>query len=309
MTFHPYITEYTEYQAPDGLIYKFDGNDRFLISEDGLGMPPINYIVHHGPFQHGESVLDFRLAPRTIQVVHRRDAGTRIGYWDARTELINALRPNRQLANSFTSGILRKRLPFGRIREVKVTSTQGPGFVAHDVSKWDEYAFIETLRFTANDPTMYDPTVHTVNWSLSANTNLIFPFTFPFTFANSIITGSQSITYVGQWMTYPTIVITGPVYGPRIKNVTLDTEIALNYEVALGEVITITLAYDNKTVTNQNGVDLLGVVADTYGLANFRIAPDPEASGGVNVIEAGGYNAAVGSTAYSLSYLDRYVGI
>lgn len=44
--------------------------DTYLrIEEDGLGLPEVRRITERGPFQHGDTDLDFRLEPRIINVV------------------------------------------------------------------------------------------------------------------------------------------------------------------------------------------------------------------------------------------------
>lgn len=310
MTYRPWITEFTEYIAPDGVIYKFDGSDRFLISEDGLGMPDIQYITEHGPYQHGSTPIDFRLQPRVIQMIHRRQTCGRGDYWDSRSELLNAIRPNRQLAYCFQPGILRKRLPYGAIRDIKVFIDKGPLFAPRDTTQWDEWGYTETLRFIAHDPLFYGSTLHNVLIPNTFSDQLQFPITFPIGFGSNFIANTVTLTYAGDWLCYPTIVIQGPISGPRIINYSIGLDIWLNYVIGADETVTITLGYDNKTVYNNFGISLLDTVKSPGNLAAFHLAPDPEAPGGVNVLGVMGQSAYSGGL-YSIyvQYYDTYIGM
>ena len=91
------------------------------------------------------------------------------------------------------------------------------------LNKWDEFGFLETLRFVAPDPTFYDPAQWSLNWSLGiVQTELEFPITFPIEFSESLIqAATNTITYDGTWLNYPMIVITGPISGFNIENTDL----------------------------------------------------------------------------------------
>lgn len=304
------LTEFTEYHSPDGLIYRFDDIDQFLVSETGYGMPDISYISQRGPFQHGNTIYDYRLDPRVIQLVHRRNACSRTDYWANRANILNLLRPNRQSFGSFDLGTLRKIFTDGSMRDIDVIIEQGPAFEARNPDQWDEWSFTETLRFIAPYPPFYDPTLKTVTWASGvAITEIEFPITFPITFSASLLSSSgNNITYDGTWLSYPTIEITGPIGGFKITNDTTGEFIQLNYTLAAGEVVTISLEFGNKTVENAAGDNLIGTVTTDSSLATFHIAPDPEAAGGVNSFSVAG--AGVNDdTQVVLSYYEFYIGI
>jgi hypothetical protein len=317
------FTEFTEYYTPDGQLYRFDTHDKFLVSDTGYGMPPITYITQKGPNQHGETVIDYRLGTRIVQLVHRRNECDRIGYWDARSELLNFFRPNRQLLNSFTTGVLRKVLPDGKKRDLDVLVEQGPAFQARRLDEWDEFGFMETIRFIAFDPSFYDPNEECMVWELGDTLDeLQFPMTFKspiatkgapdgngLIFISHSIYTTTSIVYTGTWHAYPVIQIVGPLNGPSITNVTTGKTIALNYDVSSGETVTITLQYGNKTVVSDVAGSIIGTVTSPSDLAEFRIVPDPEATGGVNEITVFGANADELETEISISYKTRYIGI
>lgn len=307
-------------------VYEFD--DRVKLFENsftGYGMPGISYITQRGPFQHGESVLDYRLEPRIIQLVHRRRGQCRQGYWDNRSDLINFIRPNRQLANSFERGRLRRILPNGTIRDLYVLIQGGPKFNARSTGEWDEFDFQESLRFVAHDPILFDPVLNTASWVLESTENLIFYEAVNWEdrlvfvgddldsggiwFGGSSIGDALNVTYNGTWLAYPTIIITGPLSTPRIFNNTTDEKIQLDYDVSAGETVTVNLEYGIKTVENNFGTNLIGTVSTDSDVSTFHIAPDPEATGGVNELVVFGDDAVVGVTEVRITYNERYIGI
>lgn len=302
------IVEFTYYITPDGVVYNFDNrDDKFLMSFTGEGMPEIEYIQQNGPMQHGASIIDYRLKPRIIQYVHVRQACDRDGYWDARADLINMLRPNRQTPGyNMKLGTLRKVLPDRSRRDIDALIQRGPLFEARDLDNWNEFGYVETLQFICPDPTFYDPTVSTAIWALSAGSNLVFPFTFPFIFGSSIINQPLNVVYTGSWLAYPIITVHGPIEGVIITNESTDEEIALRYIVQSGEDVVFNLQFGNKTVTSSIYGNLIGSVEGD--IATFHLAPDPEVAGGINVLNAVGLNVD-SSTQISICWNTRYIGI
>lgn len=302
--------EFTEYEAPDGEVYRFDTETKFLMSETGLGMPPIEYIAQRGPFQHGQTYYDYRLQPRIIQIVHRRNACSRTEWWENRANILNLLRPNRHPSGSFQLGTLKKTLTNGDVRAVDVIIEQGPMFRARDTKRWDEWGIMETLRFVAPDPTFYDPAQDTATWTPAAtSSDIIFTFSFPVTFNVYWTDEDLVITYTGTWQTYPTITLTGPMSGILITNESTDETIRLNYSIANGETVTIDLPYGNKTVTSDVAGNIIGYISSDSDLATFHIAPAPEVSGGTNTINFQASDITLGTSLAVLSYYTRYIGI
>jgi len=305
-------TEFTSYIAPDGSEYKFDTVMRTLLTEEGLGMPPIEYLVKSGPFQHGSSLIDFRLQPRTIQMVVRQNSYSRTEFWQNRTALLNGIRPNKFSGNSFGPGKLRKIFEDGSIRDLDVIIDQGPSFTARDITIWDEWGFTETLRFIAHDPTFYDPATKSVEFSAIldplSDDHLVFPLTFPIELGAILFTDAITATTSGNWKTFPSIKVYGPIGNFVIENVSTKEIIRLGYNVPSGDVVTISLEYGNKFVTDQNGVNLIGTVSSDSDLATFHLAPDPEVSGGVNVLSVSTSSLDV-SSRIVISYNDRFIGL
>lgn len=495
--------EFDQYITPDGQIVNLNGvQGKFVISHTGHGMPGIEYVTQRGPFQHGETPLGFRLSPRYIQYVIRQQECSRQGYWSLREALIDAMRPNRQIYTDFRPGVLRKILPNGSKRDIKVLFDSGLVYAPSETSKWDEWAITETIRFVAHDPIIYDPVAVALSFEMDVNDSLLFGVdqlverinlvtnpsfelgTTGWTSANTIevtddtayvglrsakITyvatttlASYSITlptpnttyvlqariyvpstwdggsiemrganfagatnavrnpwwmtgkggdrwafistilsveadvsgqidivassgptagkdmridavmveeddagighpyfdgsvnwaiwtgtehastsaqgspskvnpvtqlvlpvvfasdsineiiiadYAGTWLSYPEIVITGPISYPVVQNVTTGQKIALEMEVAEGQSIVIDTSYGNKTVTDRYGVNYISALSPDSDLATFSIEASPVAPDGLNYIWVWGSLGKPNVTGVVITYNTRYIGI
>lgn len=305
-----YPIEFERYVSPDGLIYRFnDDIDRFVWGFQGEGMSPIEYLTQRGPFQHGDSVLDYRLRPRIVTLIHRRNMCDREDYWEKRAEILNYLRPNRQAIGSFNTGILRKQLPNGDIRDLNVLITEGLNFDSVD-DHWDQFSFEQAIRFTAWDPLYYGATNHTLTFVPESNDDLVFPITFPIEFGSGFIDEVFNITYEGTFASFPAIVITGPASGPTFYNTTTGESLGLNYDIPAGVIVTINLQEGRKTVEDNLGNNLIGTVSLTDGdIATFHLEPDPGAPGGVNAMRLTVAGTIPGQTSVAFTYQDRYIGV
>lgn len=302
--------EFTSYVAPNGTEYSFDDDERALLTEEGLGMPPISYITQQGPQQHGETIIAYRLLPRTIQLLVRQNSCSRTDYWTKRSLLIDNIKPNNIPIGSVSKGRLRKRFADGKIRDINVVIEQGPVFAPRDLSSWDEWGFTETLRFIAHDPTFYDPIEKSFSFlSLNDPTSfLIFPFSFDIIFGSYTYGSTGILEYKGTWGTFPKIVITGPMENLLILNLSTSEVIELNYNVSAGQIVTINLAFGEKTVTDEAGTNLAGAISLQSNLDTFHFAPSPEVTDGKNSL----YVYAAGSTDDSnvvFYYNERFIGI
>ena len=307
-------------QADWNKVYRMDTSpDRILLSFTGMGMPDVNYITQSGPGQPGETILDFTLNPRYIQYVHARTGCSRQDYWDNRLNIGTLLSPARQLATAQTykEGRLRVVLPNGTKRDINAVIDRGPIFSARDPKRWSEYTFVETIRFRCPDPTWFNPDINEVEWETEIYDGLIFyeptnytdRLTFPTNaiFGADIISAGTSIIYNGTWFGYPIIEIVGPISSPIIQNTTLNQKIALNYDVANGETVTIITEYGKKGVTNNFGDNLIGTLTNDSSL-KFFLAHDPWATDGINNLEGSG-SGADENTKIKILYYTRYIMI
>lgn len=306
---HP--IEFTKYIAPDGAEYNFtNGIDQFIVSGvSGMGMPPVTYRDQRGPFQHGTTALGFILQPRLVQLVHRRNTGCRQEYWDARADFMNLIRPNRQLINTFSGGVLRNIQPDGTKRDLCVFIQNGPSFVGSQQGRWDEFSFQEAIQFIAHDPLFFDPGQFLVELTMpNSSDELSFAITFSIVFSSDGSVPLDTITYNGTFKSFPTIFMTGPLKKPIIKNITTGEKIELDTTIVAGRTVTINLEFGNKTVVDDLGNNLIGTLTTDSDLATFHLAADPEAPGGANQIGLGAGNVTAESRV-ALKYFERYIGI
>lgn len=280
------------YITADGLRYPLDGKRVVNLDQDGTGLPEIDYITQKGPFQHGETIQDYFLQPRIIQLTLRRLCKCRDDYWRERQRLINVLRPNRG------QGVIRKVLQDGTKRDIKVYIQQGPSFPTR--GNWDETTIQETLRFIAHNPVWYNPVQQTQTYAPVGAPVGTFPITFPFTFESYDTTAT--ITYNGNWIDYPSIVVTGPISNFRIYNATTDEELRLLYDLSAGRTITFDLSYGNKTITLDDGTNLIPYISEDSDLATFHLEP------GSNVIQVSGSGVVSGMTVV-VNWYERYIAL
>lgn len=303
------MRETYEIENSAGTVYLLnDGRTRTVLQSAGEGTPPTEYLTTAGPLQDGSTLRGFRLRPRTLIYLIRWQGCSRDQYHEMRSALLDVVRPNQASPYGTLAQLtLRKRLNSGAQRAIDVMIASGPEF--QPVSGWDGFGFTETLRFTALDPTWYDPVESEVSVIPTAADNLVFPITFPIVFGTGVVSESTTITYAGNWPAYPVITIDGPLAGASIVNVTTGEELTLSsYTIAAGERVTFDLSYGVKSVTNNVGTNLQGYLSTSSDLATWHLEPAPGAPDGQNQIAFAG-NGATGATAFGLTWNSRYYGV
>jgi len=80
-----------------------------------MGLSPLHFITQRGPLQDGESVIDMRFDPRTIQIVIAETLMDRTSFWDRKWDWFDLLRPNRSFDGTVKPLIYRKWLPHGKV--------------------------------------------------------------------------------------------------------------------------------------------------------------------------------------------------
>jgi hypothetical protein len=293
------------YKSGDGRVYPLHvPPQRVVMQEEGFGMPPIEYVTDRAPFQHGDSLRSFYLAPRTIQLVILHNFCSRAEYWVGRNNLLNVLRPIMH-PEPPPPGQLLYHMAGGLQRALDVYIESGPGYTPQE--GWREWSFTEALRFVAHDPTWYDPRMRSqVLLPTNPTTDLVFPITFPIVFSETA--GSKSyIMYPGTFATYPTVSITGPIIGFELENTTVGAKLGLIENVPEGYTVTFVL-HGLKTVTGSDGQNWLNRVSADSDLTTFALWPNPSAPDSVNEFHIGGTGTNA-QTRVVVSYYERYIGI
>lgn len=305
--FRPEIAQEIQFIKSDGTVYQLHTPPtRAVRNMTGWGKPPEQWHDIAGPFQHGNTRVSYRLQPRviTMDLLHRYCSRSEL--YAGRSRLLDQMGVNNASPNAPEPGTLRWRYLVGTtytVRDLAVYLNRGLGFQPLD--GWRNWSVQESLEFIAPDPVIYEPVTRTLTIS-SFTTSLVFPMTFPFILG--AVGGSGNITYTGTWESFPIITITGPAAGVYIENTTTGSLIRLNYNISAGETVTITLAYNNKSVVNNLGQNLLSYITDDSTMGDFTIQPRNIVTGGINtfyVVTAG----ISGTTSVVLSYKNRYYGI
>lgn len=256
-----------------------------LDSSSGLGMAPFHRLSERSSQQHGETDLGFRLDPRVFKLHLSLRAATPTQYYSYRSALLQLFRPsNTPFTLAFT-------LPNGSnpslVRYITCYLNKGLVFDTAQRKALVQEADIELL---APDPTFFDPTQRTATLTLTPELPL----------------QDLSISYAGNWSSYPKIEITGPLEDPLITNTSTNEKLSLTYHLAAGEVVTIDTAYGVKTVKNGAGTNLIGKLTSDSDLATFHI--DHELVGS-NVLQCSGVVPAGQHAHVTVKYYDRFIGI
>jgi len=312
----PYFSEeIDQLLTPDGKVISLAlVKDFGLIGTlSGQGLPPIAYTTEHGPLQHGETIISYKLQPRVMQCVMRFTGRTRQEYWNKRAELLNMLRPNKvQDDNNPRPLTLRKIFPDFTIRDIDVVIAQGPDFASEGDKDWDSFGFEEPLRFIANDPTFYDPNVISIVALPGAIADLSVPIHVPIVFGSGSGSYSWAETYLGTWLAYPFVMMTGPFNAVVLSNLTTGESITFARPLASGQRAVLDMrfgyktAYDPDLPSDDPDFNLIGYV--TGDLGSFHLDPDANAPGGVNNLDI--FMSGGDGTGFVLfQYNRRYFGI
>lgn len=303
------------YYTPDGVAFNLHEPPlNAVLLYEGDGLPDVIYSTTRGPFQHGNSVVEVRAEPRTLDAEIRRNGCSRNEYWEIRRTLNNILRPNRTDMNNPDPGVLRRILSTGEIRDLDCFVTRAPLYRGRNPDGWDEFSIQETLRFTANNPIFYDPVVRVgsaTNFTPTPITDLVFPMVFPFVFGSTIpaVSKSISILYNGTWEEYPKITITGPATDISLTHQTLGTVISFaGFTIPAGTVVTLDLTYAKKTIFDQFGISWIGKISESSDLVSFRLDNAPIVPNSLNIIIVS-VVAGNSNTRVDIQYKNRYAGL
>lgn len=278
------------YITPDGETYDLDDRPfRTVLMMEGWGSPSYEIETTRNPYQHGARVTAARANIRPITMVIHHWGFSRDDYWNKRRSLQDILRISRTNVNAPELASLRRVLSTGEVFQLDGFFAQGTRY-QNDQNRWNEFSFIEQLRFNAYDPIIYDPTSVTVTYDGF----------------DSTATQTQTLSYVGTWREYPTIVITGPCDDFTITHNDTGHIIEYNKDVDSGETVTIDLM--DKSIESSVHGDVIGEVTQSSGLGQFAVLPDPQITDGDNEIEYAITNPTA-ATEVAVTYYKRYESI
>ena len=268
-----------------------DYSCRAIMSSDGYGMPAITYIEQTGPYQHGATILDYRLQKRDIKLEFRSYSSNRLAYWRDRADLLDVFRVNRQpRAGVLGLGVLRKILPpdqsypdgdrrrKGAVRDIKVLLNSGINYTVAE-GDWDLNSIVGTIDLIAPDPTFYDPVANTEVVELAATTELAFPKTIKgwAVSLSAILIGDLSIPYVAYGTANLSATrLTDTIDAIAVNEILIiDSEKLVVTNVVITDAntgtLTVTRGYGGTAAAAHNSASLIAVTKDITTVANFAI--------------------------------------
>lgn len=290
-------------------IYALNGDpnmDVVCTSYSGFGHPPTDNITETGPRQDGSTFLLYKVSDRVIQLGFTSIAKKITRHYENRDRVLNLFRANNGLST------LRATTPNG-VRSINVRYNGG---ISNDFDKMaDDLTYRFVVDLVAHDPIWFDPTEKTVTYTYTHTyAHLIFPFSFHGTdmaFSSGYVglSGTATVNYLGNWMSFPKIEITGPINAPVVTNVTLGKSIALNYNIASGEVVTIDTGFNIKSITSSLYPDVIISTTVNSDLTGFRIEVPPIITTPTNIFKLYGTYAKSGVTKMDVKYYDRFIGV
>lgn len=294
-------------QTADGNIFVFpDEASRFLVYI-GYGAPPIEYVTRRGYKQHGTTKLDQLLQPRQLTIdFWRKPACDRATYWANRAALHDMLRPNR--GGSILMTLI---WPDGTKRAIYLDSDPGAQFNTSQVDD-NNWEINEALEFTAFNPVWFNADQTVLAVAQDTDQQLVFPITFPIHFGPGGLVYTTTINYVGNWLSYPILTITGPYDNVTITHEDTGAVITLIVPILAGESRIIDLTPGAVSVVDGNGDDKFSDLGAGTDFVDFAIKaagiPPDGLPNGINTISAaivGSGNAAT----FTISYSEKYYAI
>jgi hypothetical protein len=268
-----------------------------VASFDGLGMPPMRRLTQRGPLQDGDSDVGYRLDPRIIRILLMGSGASDAALAGLRAQMVGFLRPGSDAIK------LRWTQDDGTVRQI---DTHYSGAMSLPSEDWRLATHKINFELRAADPTFYDPVGQSVQFAQTGGgTAMPVPMLFPLTFGASNLNVSETITLAGDnaWLTYPTIIVTGPVAGLVLTNTTIDEVLDFTgFSLGSGDILTIDLRYGAKTVTEDDGTNRIDKLTTGSNLASWRLVP------GANSITAVGTGVS-SSTAIAIQFNQRYIGV
>lgn len=282
-----------------------EGQPYRLISAQGVGIPPSRRLRQRGPQQHGSSNRGFRHDERMITLSWIVDAETEALLDEYLADLVDILKPLTDIPVT---------LRFTRVDGVKRLIDAylvGEMDFPRNTGQRMGASQIVVAQFEALYPIFRDSALRNVNFGTSLNEGFQVPMVVPWVqVGGTEIDGTVQVVYAGDFPVFPVIYITGPAEDCVITNLTTGDKLDFTgYVIDAGEVVTIDLAYEAKTVTHSVDGDVEGELTADSDKANFRLERSPVANGGINEIRVQVADQATTATNVRIEYYDQFLSI
>lgn len=247
------------FSSTDGITYLY------YIADTGLGMPPVVRLTQRGPFQHGDSDIDYRLEPRVISYIFGIYAPSLADLETARDLLLRLFRP------SNTPFIVQYERSNNSMRQLYAHFMGGMQLASSDREQGSWFQRF-SIDIRAADPTFFDPFMESVSILNTVSGGMTIPLSVPVNVRSDAISTTLDIHYIGTADTLPIITLYGPVYKPIITNTVTGAVISFpSTDIQYGDYYQIDLRNGFKTVTDSAGIDHTQELSETSSLEGWAI--------------------------------------
>jgi hypothetical protein len=279
----------------------YSGITLYVTGAVNWGMAPITRIVQRGPFQDGDTDVDYRINPRVINLPIVIPSTSYDEMMNNRENLIQMFKPGNDTAT------LRHTLNENTFFEIKRSIDVKISGASMDSSQTD-FNTRAVIQLRADDPTWYNSTQNARQMTYTQyGTPTPYPKPYPVPYGAVSVDNTISVAYTGTVMSSPILQCIGP-----LTNLTLvdgaGRLIQLTSSVPDGDIWTIDLRYGKKTVINTAGISQFASLSIYSDLINWGLYPAPTFDAGLQYLSV----SATGTTSASqvnMFWYDRYVGI
>ncbi len=285
----------TFYSISDGVIAG-------LAAYSGTGLSSYHSITERGPFQHGESYIDFRLDPRELilsLIVKASSASALQDKLDDLTELCKPRSSGLVPMKFVTDTGVDKRAEAYYVDGIGLTRAIGDG-VHYKVP----------LAFRVPSGVFSSPTGGAVSYYMTgAVGSFNVPMVVPVGVGTSVVDISDSIPYSGTWRSYPVITVVGPITNCVITNTSTGDKLDFTgLTIASADLRVVDCRFGYKTVKDVSGNSCISDLTADSDLGTFHFAPDPDLIDGNNAITITG-TASTSNTQINIVYDILYAAL
>jgi hypothetical protein len=287
------------YLKRKGTTYNLDdGTYCWFIGDDGVGMSDSHRLTERSPQQHGDTDVGFYLDPRVFRLYLQVEGTSRADLYDNRDTLMRLFRPgDDDLIIGYTLNDTRE-IVCRFYQDMKMPVSEQEGFTQK---------IVITLR--AADPLFYNPTASAVTFTLGGGSDtMLVPTVVPMTVGASIIDALNSVNYLGSFLSYPIIRVTGPITDCVITNESTGEKLDFTGVTISGsDYREIDCRFGYKTVVDSAGANKVSDLTSDSDLSTFHIADDFEVGGGTNSIRVAGIGVTA-ATKIDITFFTKYIG-
>jgi len=279
----------------------YSGITVYVTGAINWGIAPVTRITQRGPFQDGDSDIDYRINPRVINLPIVIPGTTYEQQVSNRENLIQMFKPGNDTAT------LRHKINEDTFYEIARSIDVKIAGATMDSSQMD-FNVRAVIQLRADDPTWYNSTQNVQKITYTQfGTPTPYPKPYPVPYGAGSVDNFISVAYTGTVVAYPILQCIGPLTNLTIVD-GAGRIIAFTTSISAGDTWTVDLRYGRKTIVDQNGVSKFQYLSIQSDIINWGLYPDPTFDAGLQYISV----SATGTTSVSEVYMywyDRYFGI